>query len=119
PDAVGCILGGHGITAWGDTSEQAERSSLWIIDTAAAYIEANTTPEPFGPALEGYGALPDAERRSKAAALVATIRRLASHARPMVDHFPDDPAALDFLTAAEHPRLAALGTSCPDHFLRT
>ena len=71
PEAVGCILGGHGITAWGDTSEEAERSSLWIIDTAAAYIEANAKPEPFGPALEGYGALPDAERRSKAAALGA------------------------------------------------
>ena len=71
PDAVGCILGGHGITAWGDTSEEAERSSLWIIDTAAAYIEANTKPEPFGPALEGYAALPEAERRSKAAALGA------------------------------------------------
>ena len=52
-------------------SEEAERSSLWIIDTAAAYIEANATPEPFGPALEGYGALPDAERRAKAAALAA------------------------------------------------
>ncbi len=47
PEAVGCILGGHGITAWGDTSEDAEQASLWIIDTAAAYIEANAKPEPF------------------------------------------------------------------------
>ena len=119
PDAVGCILGGHGITAWGDTSEEAERSSLWIIDTAAAYIEANAKPEPFGPALEGYDALPDAERRSKAAALGPTIRGIASHDRPMVGHFTDDAAVLEFLASAEHPRLAALGTSCPDHFLRT
>ena len=54
PEAVGCILGGHGITAWGDTSEEAEANSLWIIDTAAAYIAEHTTAEPFGPALDGY-----------------------------------------------------------------
>ena len=119
PLAVGCILGGHGITAWGDTSEETEQASLWIIDTAAAYIEANARPEPFGPALEGYDALPEAERRSKAAALGPTIRGIASHDRPMVGHFDDDPAVLAFLASSEHPRLAALGTSCPDHFLRT
>ena len=119
PEAVGCILGGHGITAWGDTSVEAERSSLWIIDTAAAYIAANSRPEPFGPALEGYASLPDAERRAKAATLAPTIRGIASADRPMVGHFTDDDAVLDFLASAEHPRLAALGTSCPDHFLRT
>jgi rhamnulose-1-phosphate aldolase/alcohol dehydrogenase len=119
PEAVGCILGGHGITAWGDSSEEAEQASLWIIDTAAAYIEANAKPEPFGPVLEGYGALPEAERRAKVAALAPTIRGIASADRPMVGHFTDDPLVLDFLASAEHPRLAALGTSCPDHFLRT
>ena len=62
PQAVGCILGGHGITAWGDTSEEAEANSLWIIDTAAAYIAVHAKAEPFGPALEGYAALPEAER---------------------------------------------------------
>lgn len=119
PQAVGCILGGHGITAWGDTSEESEKNSLWIIDTAAAYIAEHAKAEPFGPALEGYAALPDAERRAKAAALAPTIRGIASADRPMVGHFTDSPEVLDFLAAAEHPRLAALGTSCPDHFLRT
>jgi len=119
PDAIGCILGGHGITAWGDTSDEAEKNSRWIIETAAAYIEANARPEPFGPALAGYGALPEAERRAKAAALVPTIRSIASADRPMVGHVTDSDVVLDFLAAAEHPRLAALGTSCPDHFLRT
>jgi rhamnulose-1-phosphate aldolase/alcohol dehydrogenase len=119
PQAVGCILGGHGITAWGDTSEEAERSSLWIIDTAAAYIAEHSRPQPFGPALEGYAALPEAERRAKAAALGATIRGIASQDRPMVGHFTDSDVVLDFLASSEHPRLAALGTSCPDHFLRT
>ncbi|KQQ53039.1 bifunctional rhamnulose-1-phosphate aldolase/short-chain dehydrogenase [Plantibacter sp. Leaf314] len=119
PEAIGTILGGHGITAWGDTSDEAEANSLWIIDTAAAYIEANSRPEPFGPALDGYAALPEAERRAKAAAIAPTIRGLASTDRPVVGHFTDSPEVLDFLTAAEHPRLTALGTSCPDHFLRT
>ncbi|MCW2797745.1 bifunctional aldolase/short-chain dehydrogenase [Nocardioides sp.] len=119
PHAIGCILGGHGITAWGDTSAEAEANSLWIIDTAATYIVEHSEPEPFGPALEGYAALPDAERRAKAAALAATIRGIASRDRPMVGHFTDSEAVLDFLTSAEHPRLAGLGTSCPDHFLRT
>lgn len=119
PQAIGCILGGHGITAWGDTSEEAEAHSLKIIDTAAAYIAEHSRPEPFGPALDGYGALPEAERRAKAAALGATIRGIASKDRPMVGHFTDADVVLDFLAASEHPRLAELGTSCPDHFLRT
>lgn len=119
PQAVGCILGGHGITAWGDTSEECEQRSLWIIDTAAAYIAEHSRPEPFGPALDGYAALPDAERRAKAAALAPTIRGIASQDRPMVGHFTDSDAVLDFLASREHPRLAELGTSCPDHFLRT
>jgi rhamnulose-1-phosphate aldolase/alcohol dehydrogenase len=119
PQAVGCILGGHGITAWGDTGEESERNSLWIIDTAAAYLAEHSKPEPFGPALDGYAALPDSERRVRAAALVPTIRSIASQDRPMVGHFTDSDVVLDFLASAEHPRLAALGTSCPDHFLRT
>lgn len=124
PQAVGCILGGHGITAWGDTSEEAEANSLWIIDTAAAYIAEHSKAEPFGAPLEGYGALPEAERRAKAAALAGTIRGIASQdaaaaGRSMVGHFTDSSVVLDFLAASEHPRLAALGTSCPDHFLRT
>jgi rhamnulose-1-phosphate aldolase/alcohol dehydrogenase len=119
PQAVGCILGGHGITAWGATGAESEQSSLWIIDTAAAYIAEHSKAEPFGPALAGYAALPEAERRARAAALAPTIRGLASADRPMVGHFTDSAEVLDFLASAEHPRLAALGTSCPDHFLRT
>jgi rhamnulose-1-phosphate aldolase/alcohol dehydrogenase len=119
PQAIGCILGGHGITAWGDTSEEAEANSLWIIDTAAAYIAGHSKAEPFGPALAGYGALPEAERLAKAVALAPTIRGIASQDRPMIGHFTDSDAVLDFLASTEHPRLAGLGTSCPDHFLRT
>ena len=119
PQAIGCVLGGHGITAWGATSEECEANSLKIIDTAADYIEANSKPEPFGPPLEGYAALPADERRAKAAAIAATVRGIASQDRPMVGHFTDSDVVLDFLASSEHPRLAELGTSCPDHFLRT
>ncbi len=119
PQAVGCILGGHGITAWGDTSEESEANSLWIIDTAAAYIREHGAPEPFGPVRPGFEALPEPERRARAAALAPTIRSLASNDKPMVGHFSDDERVLDFLSRRKLAPLAALGTSCPDHFLRT
>ena len=119
PDAIGVVLGGHGITAWAQTSRQCQANSLEIIRTAERFIEDNGRPEPFGPALEGYGALPEAERRERAAALAPVLRGLASTDHPQVGHFTDDDVILDFLASTEHPRLAALGTSCPDHFLRT
>lgn len=119
PQAVGCILGGHGITAWGETSEESEKNSLWIIDTAAAYIAEHGKAEPFGGVVAGFEALPETERRSRAASLAATIRGLASHDKPMVGHFSDDDVVLDFLASEKLMPLAALGTSCPDHFLRT
>ena len=117
PDAIGVILGGHGITAWGDTSAEAEANSRWIIDTAEEFIAASGRELPFGPRIAEP--LDPAERRAKAAALAPTIRGLASTDRPMVGHFTDADAVLDFLASEEHSRLAALGTSCPDHFLRT
>lgn len=119
PQAIGTILGGHGITAWGTTSEEAEASSLWIIEQAERYIAQNGKAEPFGAKLPGYAALREAERKAKAAALAPVIRGLASADKPQVGHFSDDPRVLEFLEGAEHPRLSALGTSCPDHFLRT
>lgn len=119
PQAIGTILGGHGITAWGDSSEEAEANSLWIIDTAAAYIAEHGSPEPFGGTRSGFEALPEPERRARAAALAGTIRGLASTDKPMVGHFTDSDVVLDFLASEKASALAALGTSCPDHFLRT
>ncbi|MER7802592.1 bifunctional aldolase/short-chain dehydrogenase [Streptomyces parvulus] len=119
PRAVGCVLGGHGITAWGDTSEECERNSLHIIRTAERFLAERGKAEPFGPVVEGYAALPEGERRERAAALAPYVRALASRDRPQVGHFTDAEVVLDFLARAGHPRLAALGTSCPDHFLRT
>jgi rhamnulose-1-phosphate aldolase/alcohol dehydrogenase len=117
PRAVGVILGGHGITAWGDTSEECQANSLEIIRTAESYIAEHGRPEPFGPVI--HEPLPEAERRGRAAALFPLVRGLASADRPQVGHYTDAPEVLDFVSRAEHPRLAALGTSCPDHFLRT
>ncbi|WP_020109375.1 bifunctional rhamnulose-1-phosphate aldolase/short-chain dehydrogenase [Nocardia sp. 348MFTsu5.1] len=119
PQAIGTILGGHGITAWGETSEEAEANSLEIIKAAEDYLAENGKPQPFGPPLRGFGPLNPAERRAKAAALAPTLRGLASTDNAQVGHFDDSDPVLEFLTSAEHPRLASLGTSCPDHFLRT
>ena len=119
PQAIGCILGGHGITAWGDTSEQCEANSLEIIRTAERFLAERGKADPFGPALPGFEALPASERRIRAAALAPVVRGLASTDNPQVGHFTDADVVLDFLASSEHPRLAALGTSCPDHFLRT
>ncbi|WP_327389361.1 bifunctional aldolase/short-chain dehydrogenase [Streptomyces microflavus] len=119
PQAIGCVLGGHGITAWGDTSEECENNSLRIIRTAEAFLADRGRPAPFGPVIEGYEPLPVSERHERAAALAPHIRALASQDRPQVGHFTDSEVVLDFVSRAEHPRLAALGTSCPDHFLRT
>ncbi|RDL07109.1 rhamnulose-1-phosphate aldolase/alcohol dehydrogenase [Streptomyces sp. HB202] len=119
PEAIGCVLGGHGITAWGATSEECEANALRIIRTAETFLAEQGRPEPFGPVIKGYEALPEADRRARAAALAPYVRALASRDHPQVGHFDDSDAVLDFLARAEHPRLAALGTSCPDHFLRT
>jgi len=103
----------------GPTSEECEARSLEIIRTAAEFIAANGRTEPFGPVIPGYEPLPEAERHARAAELALVIRGLASTDRPQVGHYTDSRVVLDFTARAEHPRLAALGTSCPDHFLRT
>lgn len=119
PDMIGVILGGHGITAWGETSEQCQANSLEIIRTAERYLTEHGKADPFGAELPGYGALSRDERKARAARLFPVLRGLVSTDARRVGHFTDSPEVLDFLAHAEHPRLAALGTSCPDHFLRT
>ncbi|KOV83143.1 bifunctional rhamnulose-1-phosphate aldolase/short-chain dehydrogenase [Nocardia sp. NRRL S-836] len=117
PRAIGVVLGGHGITAWGATSEECEARSLEIIRTAQRYLDEHGRAEPFGPVV--HEPLPEAERWVRAAELAPVLRGLASTDAPQVGHFTDAGVVLDFLSRARHPELAALGTSCPDHFLRT
>jgi rhamnulose-1-phosphate aldolase/alcohol dehydrogenase len=117
PDAIGVILGGHGITAWGDTSDECEARSLEIIATAQKFIDERGKPHPFGKLL--IEPLPETERRARAAALAPVIRGLASTDKPQLGHYSDHPAVLEFAGSEKLAALAALGTSCPDHFLRT
>lgn len=90
-----------------------------MIRTAEAFLIEHGRKQPFGSPLEGYAALDEERRRDRAALLAPVIRGLASQDRPQVGHFTDSEAVLDFLAHDQHPRLTALGTSCPDHFLRT
>ncbi|WP_258723278.1 bifunctional aldolase/short-chain dehydrogenase [Cellulomonas sp. NS3] len=125
PEAIGCILGGHGITAWGGTSDEAEARSLEIIAAAEGFVAererrlAAEDRHAFGAVVPGREALPEAERRARAAALAPVVRGLASTDRPQVGHLTDSDVVLDFLSRDRLAALAALGTSCPDHFLRT
>ncbi len=119
PQAIGCILGGHGVTAWGSTSAECEAHSLQIIGTAERFLTDHGKADPFGPDVPGFQALPQAERHARAAALAPLVRGLASTDNPQVGHYTDSEAVLDFCAREKLAALAALGTSCPDHFLRT
>jgi rhamnulose-1-phosphate aldolase/alcohol dehydrogenase len=119
PGAIGVVLGGHGITAWGDTSDACEANSLEIIRTAERFIAERGRAEPFGAIVPGREPLSTDARRDRAAALLPIVRGLVSTDRPQVGHFTDSDAVLEFLGTESLERLAALGTSCPDHFLRT
>jgi rhamnulose-1-phosphate aldolase/alcohol dehydrogenase len=117
PGAIGVILGGHGITAWGESSAECEARSLEIIATAQKFIDERRSEDPFGEKV--FSILPEPERRARAAALAPVLRGLASTDAPRLGHFTDTPEVLEFTVSAKMPALAALGTSCPDHFLRT
>ena len=119
PQAIGVVLGGHGITAWGSTSEECEQNSLEIIGEAERFIVERGAADPFGPVVAGYEPLPEDERHARAAALAPVIRGLASTDNRQVGHYTDSEVVLDFLSREKLQALAALGTSCPDHFLRT
>ena len=119
PKAKGCILGGHGLTTWGATSKECEERSVAAITKAEEFIKAKGKKNPFGAAVAKYKALDPAARKARAAELAPHLRGVASRDVRMVGHFTDADVVLDFTESAELIRLASLGTSCPDHFLRT
>ena len=119
PKAKGCILGGHGLTTWGATSKECEERSIAAITKAEEFIKAKGKAEPFGKIVDKYRPLDSEKRKSRASELAPHLRGVASRDARMVGHFTDAQVVLDFLQSAELFRLAALGTSCPDHFLRT
>ena len=119
PKAKGCILGGHGLTTWGATSKECEERSIAAITKAEEFIKAKGKKNPFGAAVAKYKALDPVARKARAAELAPHLRGVASRDVRMVGHFTDADVVLDFTESAELFRLASLGTSCPDHFLRT
>jgi rhamnulose-1-phosphate aldolase/alcohol dehydrogenase len=118
PDARGVVLESHGLFTWADTARDCYDTTLEIINRAIDWLDKRTADVPaFGGAK--HAALPPEERRRVAAALMPAIRGMVSGDVRMVGHFDDQPAVLDFVGARDLAPLAALGTSCPDHFLRT
>lgn len=119
PKAKGCVLGGHGLTTWGASSKECEERSIAAITKAEEFIKAKGRTNPFGAVVEKYEPLSADARKARAAELAPHLRGVASRDVRMVGHFTDADVVLDFTQSAELFRLAALGTSCPDHFLRT
>ena len=117
PKLKGVVLGGHGLFTWGPTSKDCYETTLAMINKASAWLAANARGKAFGGAV--VEALPPAERRAVAAALMPAIRKHISAGERKIGHFSDAPEVLEFVNARDLKPLAALGTSCPDHFLRT
>jgi rhamnulose-1-phosphate aldolase/alcohol dehydrogenase len=119
PDLEGVVLGGHGLTCWGSSSDECEERAFKLIREAASFIARTGRPEPLGPVRADRAPLAEPERRARAAELVPLLRRIASADARMVGHWTDSEVVLDFLSREALDRLVPLGTSCPDHFLRT
>lgn len=119
PQAIGCILGGHGITTWGTSSDECEQRSLHLIRTAEEYLVAKGRPNSLGDVVEGNVPLEEELRHARAVELFPLLRQLASTDARQVGHFSDADVVLDFLSRDRLVELATRGTSCPDHFLRT
>ncbi|MDW3225335.1 MAG: bifunctional rhamnulose-1-phosphate aldolase/short-chain dehydrogenase [Paracoccaceae bacterium] len=118
PDAKGVVLESHGLFTWDDDAQACYELTLGIIQKAMDWFEAQTADKPaFGGAI--HKSLPKTERRTIASKLMPAIRGMVSGQQHMVGHFTDNDSVLEFVNAKDMPRLAMLGTSCPDHFLRT
>lgn len=112
----GIMLGSHGLFTWGDTSYESYVNTLRVIEKCAEYIESNTG-NVFGGARSE--SLPEDERKAQAAAIAPVLRGFCSSERSMIGHFTDDERVLQFINSHDLEKLAPMGTSCPDHFLRT
>lgn len=118
PQAKGVVLGHHGMSSWSNNDKTCYETALEIIDTAARYIESKDKGEKtFGG--QKHEALPAEERQTLLAELLPWLRGQLSQNKRMVATIQDDPKMLRFVNSVDGPRLAELGTSCPDHFLRT
>jgi rhamnulose-1-phosphate aldolase/alcohol dehydrogenase len=116
PQAKGAMLAGHGIICWADTAKDCYDQTVRLIAQAADYLNAKMAGKP---AFGGANCRTREDRAAVAASLMPRLRGLMTGDRRKLGHFSDDEATLEFVNSVDFERLAALGTSCPDHFLRT
>jgi len=117
PGMRGLILGSHGLVTWGESSRECYQSTLRVIQQAADWLDENGRPEPFGP--QRAAPLPEEARRDLLAEVAPALRALVSPLAHKAMHFLDSPTVLEFVGSSRCEELAARGTTCPDHFLRT
>ena len=119
PGIRGIVLGSHGLFTWGDTSYESYMNSLEVIEMASEYIEKKIKENGAVFGGQKVESLPAADRKEKAAQLMPLLRGLCSSENRMIGHFSDTDVVLEFINSNDLERLAPMGTSCPDHFLRT
>ncbi|WP_183575021.1 bifunctional aldolase/short-chain dehydrogenase [Mucilaginibacter sp. X5P1] len=119
PGIRGIMLGSHGLFTWGDTAYESYINTLEVIEKCAEYLEEKYKKK--GPAFGGkkIASLPEADRKKQAVALAPVLRGFCSSKTQMIGHFTDDARVLEYINSNDLERLAPMGTSCPDHFLRT
>ncbi len=119
PGIRGIMLGSHGLFTWGDTAYECYINTLEVVERCAEYIESKVGQD--APVFGGQKieALPAANRQQQAANIAPILRGFCSSYQKMIGHFTDDERVLQFINSNDLDRLAPLGTSCPDHFLRT
>lgn len=119
PGIRGIMLGSHGLFTWGDTSFKSYVNTLEVVEQCASFLESNYNKK--RPVFGGQKneSLAKGDRLAKAAQLAPVLRGLCSTQGQMIGHFSDDERVLEFINSHDLPKLAPMGTSCPDHFLRT
>jgi rhamnulose-1-phosphate aldolase/alcohol dehydrogenase len=119
PEIIGIMLGSHGLFTWGDTAYSCYINTLEVIEKCADYIQSNIAKQPSIFGGQKIDALEAEDRLNQAALLAPILRGFCSSQTKMIGHFTDDARVLEFINSNDLSRLAPLGTSCPDHFLRT
>lgn len=119
PGIRGIMLGSHGLFTWGDTAYDCYMNSLDVIERCAEYIASASSGQPAAFGGSRVTSLPKNNRLSQTIALAPVLRGLCSSHTKMIGHFTDDDRVLEFVNSKDIDKLAPMGTSCPDHFLRT
>ena len=119
PGIIGIMLGSHGLFTWGDTAYESYINTLDVIEKCAQFLQDSIAKKKFDFGGVKIKSLEPAERLAQAANLAPILRGFCSSKTKMIGHFSDDSRVLEFINSNDLSRLAPMGTSCPDHFLRT